>query len=95
MDSRIRKMAHVLLHYSTEVQPGERVLIRSTSPAGEPLCQALYEEALRMGARPVVYIHMSQEHSIALEATDNLALLADVNPMLKLMYDEAPVRTKV
>lgn len=95
MDNRIRKMAHVLLHYSTEVQPGERVLIRSTSPAGEPLCQALYEEALRMGARPVVYIHMSQEHSIALEATDDLALLADVNPMLKLMYDEAPVIIRI
>ncbi|GAB4433027.1 MAG: aminopeptidase [Anaerolineae bacterium] len=95
MDNRIRKMAHVLLHYSTATQPGERVLIRSTSPAGEPLCQALYEEALRMGARPVVYIHMSQENALALETTDDPALLADVNPMLQQMYEEAPVIIRI
>lgn len=91
MDTRIQKMAHVLIHYSTRVKPGERVLIRSTTPAGEPLCQALYEEALRAGGLPVVYIHMSEEDPIALAATDNAAQLADVNPMLKLMYDQAPV----
>ncbi|MEP0762673.1 MAG: aminopeptidase [Chloroflexota bacterium] len=95
MDSRIHKMAHVLLHYSTRTQPGERVLIRSTSPAGEPLCQALYEEALRLGARPAVYIHMSEEDPIALEATTDPDLLADVNPMLKLMYEEAPVVIRI
>ncbi len=95
MDSRIHKMAHFLLHYSTRTQPGERVLIRSTSPAGEPLCQALYEEALRLGARPAVYIHMSEEDPIALEATTDPDLLADVNPMLKLMYEEAPVVIRI
>ncbi len=36
------KNGSYLINYSTEVKPGERVLIRSTSPAGEPLCQALY-----------------------------------------------------
>jgi aminopeptidase len=91
MDDRIQKMAYVLIHYSTAVQPGERVLIRSTSPAAEPLCQAMYEEALKAGAHPVVYIHMSQEDPIALGATADLAQLSNVNPMLKLMYEEAPV----
>jgi aminopeptidase len=91
MDNRIQKMAHVLIHYSTEVKPGERVLIRSTSPAGEPLCQALYEEALRAGGLPAVYIHMSQEDAIALSSTNDLEQLEDVNPMLKLMYEQAPV----
>ena len=40
MDARIEKMADVIINYSLAVQPGERVLIRSTSPAGEPLAQA-------------------------------------------------------
>ena len=91
MDNRIQKMAYVLINYSTKVQPGERVLIRSTSPAAEPLCQALYEEALKAGGLPVVYIHMGQESAIALGAAGNLGQLSDVNPMLKLMYEEAPV----
>ncbi len=95
MDSRIQKMAHVLIHYSTAVKPGERVLIRSTSPAAEPLCQALYEEALKAGGLPVVYMHMSQEDPIALEATADLGQLSDINPMLKLMYETAPVIIRI
>jgi len=95
MDNRIQKMAQVLINYSTAVKPGERVLIRSTSPAGEPLAQALYEEAYKAGGLPVVYIHMSQEDPIALGATGDLDQLRDVNPMLKLMYEEAPVIIRI
>lgn len=95
MDSRIQKMAYTLINYSTSVKPGERVLIRSTSPAGEPLCQALYTEALRAGGLPSVYIHMSQEDPLALSATANVDQLAYINPMLKLMYDEAEVVIRI
>jgi aminopeptidase len=91
MDNRIQKIAQVLIAYSTAVKPGERVLIRSTSPAGEPLCQALYAEALRAGGLPFVYLHMSQENPIALGVTANSEQLSAVNPMLKLMYEEAEV----
>ncbi len=95
MDSRIQKMAHVLIHYSTAVKPGEVVLIRSTSPAAQPLAQALYEEALKVGGLPVVYMHMSQEDPITLGATSDLDQLAGVNPMLKLMYETAPVIIRI
>ncbi|RPJ00434.1 MAG: aminopeptidase [Chloroflexi bacterium] len=95
MDARIQKMAHTIINYSTEVKPGERVLIRSTSPAGEPLCQALYSEALKAGALASVYIHMSQEDPLALEATSTGSQLSAVNPMLKLMYDEAEVIIRI
>ncbi len=95
MDSYIRNMAQVLIRYSTRVQRGERVLIRATSPAAQPLCQALYEEALRAGGLPVVYMHMSQEDPIALEATTDLAQLADLNPMLAMMYEQAPVIIRI
>jgi aminopeptidase len=95
MDVRIEKMAYVLINYSTAVKPGDRVLIRSTSPAAEPLCQALYAEALRAGGLASVYMHMSEENPIALEATDDPALLSYVNPMLKMMYDESDVIIRI
>lgn len=87
MNIRIKKMAEVIINYSLAVQPGERVLIRSTSPAGEPLAQALYQAALQAGGQAFTYIHLRDEDALAIEATDNLDLLANVNPMLKLMYE--------
>lgn len=95
MDARIEKMAEVLIGYSTAVQPGERVLIRSTSPAAEPLAQALYQAALRRGAAAFTYIHLREEDSLALEATANPELLAVVNPMLQLMYDTCDVIIRI
>jgi aminopeptidase len=95
MDNRIQNMARVLINYSTEVKPGDRVLIRSTSPAAQPLCQALYAEALRAGGLPSVYMHMSQEDAIALETSENPDQLSYLNPMLKLMYDEAEVVIRI
>lgn len=95
MDTRIKKMAEVLIDYSTAVQPGETVLIRGTSPAAEPLAQALYQEALRAGGQAFTYIHLSDEDSLALEATDNLDLLSAVNPMLELMYDTFDVIIRI
>ena len=95
MASYVEKMAEVIIHYSTAVQPGERVLIRSTSPAGEPLAQALYQAALRAGAETFTYIHLRDEDSLAIEASDNPDLLAAVNPMLKLMYETCQVVVRI
>ncbi len=95
MDSRIEKMAEVLINYSTAVRPGELVLIRGTSPAAEPLAQALYQAALRAGGQAFTYLHLREEDSLALEATDKPELLAAVNPMLKLMYDTCDVIIRI
>ena len=95
MASYVEKMAEVIIHYSTAVQPGERVLIRSTSPAGEPLAQALYQAALRAGAETFTYIHLRDEDSLAIEATGDPDLLAAVNPMLKLMYETCQVVVRI
>ncbi len=95
MDARIEKMADVLINYSTAVQPGERVLIRSLSPAAEPLVQALYQATLRAGGLAFPYIHLRDEASLALEATDDLDLLAEINPMLKLAYETFEVIIRI
>ncbi len=89
MDSYIQKMAQVLTRFSVDVKPDEKILIRATSPAAEPLVQALYTEILRAGAHPFPYIHLAEENSLTLEATQNPTLLEQVNPMLELMYQTA------
>ncbi|MCL4302681.1 MAG: aminopeptidase [Anaerolineae bacterium] len=95
MNSYVEKMAEVIINYSTAVQPGERVLLRGTSPAAEPLIQALYQAALRAGGQAFTYMHLRDEDSLAIEATDNPDLLAAVNPMLKLMYETCQVIVRV
>ena len=45
------RYAHLLVHYCLELQPGEKVQIRSTHLA-EPLLQALMREILEAGAHP-------------------------------------------
>jgi aminopeptidase len=95
MDPRIEKMAQVIINYSLAVKPGERVLIRSTSPAGSPLVAALYQEGLRAGAKTSTYIHLSEEDALAMEATANLELLAEINPMLKLMYETCDALVRI
>jgi len=94
MDSRIQKMADVLVNYSTSVKPGDRVLFRGTSPLAQPLMKALYEEALKAGGLPFNYVHMSDEDEIALR-TASISQLETVNPMLKLMYDTADVIIRI
>ena len=61
MDSRVEKMADVIVNYSMAVQPGDKVLIRSTSPAGQPLTQALYQASLRAGGETFTYVHLTDE----------------------------------
>ena len=57
MDSRITELAHGLIHYSTRLQKGERVLIDIGGQDAYPLAEALIEEAYAVGAYP--YLHLS------------------------------------
>jgi len=95
MDSRVQKMAQVITNFSMKIQPQERVLIRATSPAAEPLVQALYQEALRVGAYAFPYIHLRDEDSLAIEATHTPDVLGAVNPMLEMMYQTCDVIIRI
>ncbi|MBN2387450.1 MAG: aminopeptidase [Anaerolineales bacterium] len=48
-DSRVTKLAQVLIHYSLEIQPGQLLQIR-THPLAEELTLVAYEEAIKAGA---------------------------------------------
>jgi aminopeptidase len=95
MDARIQRMAQVIIQYSLAVQPGEKVLLRSLSPAGAPLVAALYQEALKAGGQAFTYIHIAEEDALAIEATDDLTLLATPNPMLQQMYQECDAIVRI
>jgi aminopeptidase len=52
-DPRVTKLARVLVQYSTGVENGQLVLIR-TSPLANELTLAVYEEVVKAGAHPFV-----------------------------------------
>ena len=80
IDSRVQKLARVLVQYSTGVKPGERVQIAGTA-ASEPLLRELYREVLRAGAHPIVRMRLSdQDHLFYREAGD--AQLDYLDPLL-------------
>ena len=50
-DTRINKLAAILVDHSTQVRKGDRVAITTTT-AAEPLVHALYELVLDRGGYP-------------------------------------------
>jgi aminopeptidase len=53
-DTRIEQLARTLVHYSTGLRSGERVLIQGPDLA-RPLAVEVYREALKVGALPTVW----------------------------------------
>ncbi|MBN1956381.1 MAG: aminopeptidase [Anaerolineae bacterium] len=54
-DPRVEKLASVLVHYSTHIEPGDKVFIRGM-PAAEPLLLAVYEKVLQAGGHPQLIV---------------------------------------
>ena len=93
-DPRIQKMAQILVQYSTKIKPGETALFRGTSPLAQPLIAALTEEALKVGAHPLGYIHPSHE-AVTMLTHGSIEQIEHVNPMLELMYNTADVIIRI
>ena len=55
-DPRWKAVADVLVHYSTAVQPGERVMIAMGEIESFPLAHAVYESCIKAGAFPQVQL---------------------------------------
>jgi aminopeptidase len=60
------RYARLLSRYCLDLQPGERIYIRSTTLA-EPLVREVYREALRAGAHPEVQLDFDSQGKILLE----------------------------
>jgi aminopeptidase len=57
-DPRVDRMAQVLVHHSTRIQPGDRVLIEAEPPA-EAIVRALFREILLAGGHPHTFISLA------------------------------------
>lgn len=58
MRSIYEKYADLLVHYSLDIQKGDKLLISST-PIAEPLVQEVYRAALRAGGHPETWISLA------------------------------------
>jgi aminopeptidase len=99
-DPRHKKLAHVLVGYSTEVRPGDNVRIEAVG-SGSPLVREVYAAALRAGGHPEANLVLDEtEEAVLREGSD--AQLEWIRPDLEWTVDEgdvwmmidAPVNTK-
>jgi aminopeptidase len=54
MDNRWKKLGELLVNYSVEVKPGEKVIVAMGEPETYPLVLAVYEACIKAGAYPQV-----------------------------------------
>ena len=81
-DPRLAKLAKVLVHYSLNIQPGDKFVIRSPFVA-VPLVREVYREALHAGAHIITRFDMDELNEIALrEASDEqLTFVSDLDKL--------------
>ncbi|HEX9029698.1 MAG TPA: aminopeptidase [Anaerolineales bacterium] len=92
-DSRIQKFARILVDYSTNVQPGDRVAIY-TSTAAEALVQALYARILDRGGYPHVLLDFADQDEIFFAHANDDQL--DFVPLFhKTAFEEFDVLLKI
>jgi aminopeptidase len=63
----VDKFAHVLVDYSTNIQPGDRVLIEATT-AAEPLVRSVYRRVLERGGQPHILLSLPDQDEILFSA---------------------------
>lgn len=78
-DSRLTKLAHLLVNYSTEVRPGDLVLIRGSSIC-LPLINELYEQVLEAGGHPLLSVNVDRCQELLLKL-GNDAQLSFIDPV--------------
>ncbi len=86
MDIRIARMARLLVEYSVNVQPGDRVGIVA-SPAAAELVREVYARILERGGHPLVYLNLPGLDEIFFRMA-NEAQLTFIDPVQKLMREE-------
>src|SRR6266700_1526598 len=88
IDSRLVRLAQVLVHYSLHVQPGNLVAIHGGIEA-LPLLREVYREVLRAGGYPQFNLEVEEAREIYLkEASDEqLDFVSPVTQLINERYD--------
>lgn len=92
-DPRIEGLASVIVNYSLELEEGQTFLITS-GVAAEPLVQALYEEALRAGAHPLLDLSLEGTQASFFDLASD-EQIDWVSPTQKWAFEEADARIRV
>ena len=88
-DSRIQKLAHILVDHSAAVQPGDRVAIETTTNA-EPLVREVYELVLQRGGHPHLLLNLPDQDKLFFKHASDAQL--DFTPTFqKLVTDQFEV----
>lgn len=91
-DTRIEKFARILVDYSTQVKPGDRVGITGTTLA-VPLVQALYGLILERGAFPYALMDFPEQEEI-FYAHAKAEQFQTIPPFHKMAFEEFDVLIK-
>lgn len=92
-DIRIERWAHTLVHYCLYLKPGDILSIQAT-PLAAPLIEAVYREALRVGAHPVPLIELEGLAEILLRE-GNDSQLTTLSPLALTMAEKATARLNI
>lgn len=92
-DPRMEKLAATLVHYCTNVQPGDWVLVRGHVLA-LPLVEEVVKEVTRAGGNPTILLnHEELDEAFLREASE--AQLAWESPLDELMAERSDVRIAI
>src|SRR5512136_944261 len=92
-DTRIEKLAQILVDHSTQIKPGDRVAIEATT-AAEPLVRALYGLILERGGHPHLLLELPDQDEIMFARAGDSGL--DFVPTFrKLAYDQFESRMRI
>ncbi|MEJ2748967.1 MAG: aminopeptidase, partial [Anaerolineae bacterium] len=85
IDPRTKKLANLLVNYSLDVKPGDRVAI-SSGMAALPLITEIYREIIHAGGHPMTFWDVPEMHEILLKEGSD-AQLQFVSEPVKMMYE--------
>ncbi len=84
-DSRIQKLARILVDHSAAVQPGDRVAIETTTNA-EPLVREVYELVLQRGGHPHLLLNLPDQEKLFFKHASDAQL--DFTPTFQKLVTE-------
>jgi aminopeptidase len=92
-DTRIEKLAQIIVDYSTHIEPGDRVAIEATT-AAEPLVRAMYSRILEREGHPHLLLELPDQDEI-LFARGKDSELDFIPTFRKLAYDQFESRIRL
>jgi aminopeptidase len=92
-DPRVEKLAHILVHHSVEVKPGDRIAIEATTAAA-PLVSALVADILDAGGHPHLLLDLPELDELLFTHAKDAQL--DFPPTFrKLAYEQFEGRVRI